>query len=118
MKILIESVFLFGVISAKTNPAQNRYIEASGFSLPIPSVFISYDDLECCAPEFRREDVVLCLYEMMAYGLIQCAFVDNGIYASTIPGISEIFNRQDVVVDCEKGPVMKELAEMIAAIGA
>lgn len=119
MNITLESVFLFGVISAKTNPAHESHIEKTGSTLPLPSVFISYEELLSCAPEFDRESLIQSLYEMMAHSLIQCAFVgsENGIYVATTPYVSAIFHT-NIDVDCKNGPIMTEMAVANAIFGA
>jgi hypothetical protein len=120
MNITLESVFLFGVISAKTNPAHQSHIEKTNFDLPLPSVFIPYEELLTCAPDFCFESLVKTLYEMMAHGLIQCSFLDvaEGIYVATSPSISEIFHNQNIEVDCKRGPIMTETAVVNAILGA
>ena len=106
MNITIESIFLFGVISAKTNPAHVEQFEKKGFTLPLLSLFLSYDELLCYSPELTQESLVQTLYELMAHGLIQCSFVGNGIYVSTAPYVSEVFHNPAIEVDCMSGSVV------------
>lgn len=118
MKITIECIFLFGVISAKTNPAHVEQIEKKGLTLPLLSLFLSYDELLCYSPELTKESLVQTLYELMAHSLIQCSFVGNGIYVSTAPYVSEIFHNPAIEVDCKRGPVMSDMIKSYSVGGA